>query len=269
MGYNQYKPPRKCRIPERLARAEETPEHARDRMQQNFEERTAGLKASKKACKALEILRGDEIVQEHYIGSFVTNRGGFTNICQWCDALRFPGERESICCQKGKVRLPPVPEPTPILKNLLEDKDPRSKVFKKHIIAINSALGMACMKVKHKKPPTGTFQPQVIIQGKVYYYIGALEDEQNEQPKFAALYVHDPELEGAARKNNLYLPRKTPEAERKVCEEVLIDIQNELHEYNVYVKDFQQICQIPENDLQEASFVISAKERPKEAGTRT
>ena len=128
---------------------------------------------------------------------------------------------------------------------------------------------MASMKVKHKKPPTGNYQPQVVIQGKVYYYISALEVEENETPKFAALYVYDPELEGAARRNNLYLPANTPARERQVCEEILIEIQDELHEHNLYVQDFQQICQIPDEELEDASFVITEKERPANAGTRT
>ena len=120
---------------------------------------------------------------------------------RWTEVLW--GERGSICCQCGKVRLDKLPEPTPILKQLLEDKDPRSKVFKKHIVPLNNALCLASLKVKHKNPPTGNFKPQVVIQGKAYYYIGPLEVEEGEDPKFAALYVYDPQLQDAARINNL------------------------------------------------------------------
>ena len=99
-----------------------------------------------------------------------------------------------------------MPEPPPILKGLLLFKDPRSKVFKKHIIPINNALAMASLKVRYKKPPQGNFQPQVVIQGKAYYYIGPLEVNEQGEAKFAALYVYDPQQEGAARINSLYLP---------------------------------------------------------------
>ena len=122
---------RETRLPDQLARAAQTPEQAQERMQRNFEDRTARLKGNKKACNASAIFCGDQIVKEHYIGSFTTNRGGYTNKCQHCNGLRFAGERDSICCQCGKVRLDKLPEPTPILKQLLENKDPRSKVFKK------------------------------------------------------------------------------------------------------------------------------------------
>ena len=49
----------------------------------------------------------------------------------------------------------------------------------------------------------------------------------------------------------------------------MIDIQRELLEHNRYVRDFQQICQIPDDQLQEAAFVITEKEKPSTAGTRT
>ena len=66
-----------------LARAQETPEEAQERMQREFEERAARVKANKKGCNASKILRGDQIVKEPYIGSLETNRGGDTNRCQW------------------------------------------------------------------------------------------------------------------------------------------------------------------------------------------
>ena len=125
------------------------------------------------------------------------------------------------------------------------------------------------MKGRQKQPYQGNFNPQVVIQGKAYYYIGPLEVTEQETAKFAALYVYDPQQENAARINNLYLPVGTPEKERRICEELLIEIQNELHEHNVYVRDFQQICQIPDEKIGNASFVISEKARPTNAGPRT
>ena len=85
------------------------------------------------------------------------------------------------------MSLAPVPAPTPILKNLLEGHDPRSKLFKKHIIPINNALCLVSLKVKYKKQPQGSYKPQVMIQGKAYYYIGPLEVGEGETPKFASL----------------------------------------------------------------------------------
>ena len=200
------------RLPGQLARAEETPEEALDRMQREFDERTGRQTANMKACHAEKIFSGDQLVPEHYVGSTKTTRGAYQNRCQYCNAIRFPMEKETICCQKGKVTLPAVPQPTPILKRLLEGQDPRSNVFRKHIIPINNALAMASIKVQYKKQPVGNYKPQVMIQGKAYYYIGPLQVEEGQAPKFASLYVHDPTLKGTARKNNLYLPKDTSRA---------------------------------------------------------
>ena len=49
----------------------------------------------------------------------------------------------------------------------------------------------------------------------------------------------------------------------------LLQLQNELHEHNPYIRDFLQICQIPEQEIQEASFVITEKQTPANAGPRT
>ena len=152
---------------------------------------------------------------------------------------------------------------------MLEGHDNRSRVFRKHIIPINNALAMAIIKVHYKKQPQGNYKPQVIIQGKAYYYIGPLEVEEGQAPKFASLYVHDPALEGVARKNNLYLPKYTSPTERHTVEGLLLELQEELREHNPYIRDFLQICQIPEDEIQEAAFVISEKQKPQNAGSRT
>ena len=136
-------------------------------MQGEFEERGNRLNANKKACNASAILCGNQLVQEHYIGSFYNRRGRETNRCQDCNALRFPGERYALYCQKGKVTLNKIPEPTPLLKSLLNGDNVRSIIFKKHIVAINNALAMASLKVKHKSVTHGNFQPHIIILSRV------------------------------------------------------------------------------------------------------
>ena len=226
---------RTARLPGQIARAQETPQQAQERIQRNFEARAATAGASKKACNAKAILRGDQIVEEHYLGSTRTARGGYIDKCPDCNAIRYPTEKHSICCQNAKVRLQPVPVPPPILKDLLGGQDERSRIFRKHVQAINNALAMASMKVKCKKMPHG-HTPMVTIQGKVYYFIAPLEVEEGGTPKLVSLYVHDPTLRDAARKNNLYLPNNTPKKEREICETILIQLQNELMQHNTYRK---------------------------------
>ena len=257
-----------AREPGIIRRSRETPIQRRERMQRELEERHENRRASKKGCSASKIFKGEEIVEEHYIGAFQTPTGSYENLCEYCKAIRFPNEKLH-CCHNGKVCLPPVPEPTPILKQLLAGQDRRSKVFRKHIIPMNNALALASIKIQFKKQIHGSYNPQVIIQGKAYYYIAPLEVEAGNSPKYAGLYVHDPSLEGAARTNCLYLPQNTAPSERAILETILLELQNELRENNPYIRDFLQICQIPDEEIKESAFVITEKQKPKNAGART
>ena len=71
------------------------------------------------------------------------------------------------------------------------------------------------------------------------------------------------------RQDSLYLPNDTPLSERRICQDILRDLEKELLQYNPYVRDFLRICETPEEEIQDAAFVISEKERPAEAGSRT
>ena len=93
--------------------------------------------------------------------------------------------------------------------------------------------------------------------------------EEGDEPRFAQLYVHDPTLEDVARKNNVYLPRNTTPEERRIAEGILIELQNELKGCNPYIRNFIQICEIPDEELNTATIFINEKERPADAGSRT
>ena len=81
--------------------------------------------------------------------------------------------------------------------------------------------------------------------------------------------MHDPTLDNVERKNNLYLTKNTSATERQTCEDILLELQNELRDNNPYIRDFLQICQIPEEEVQDAAFVITEKQKPQNAGART
>ena len=126
---------------------------------------------------------------------------------------------------------------------------------------------MACVKVKHKRPPSHTnYNPTIIIQGKVYYYMPALESEDGNVTDFASLYIHDPAMQETVRSHNLYLPKNTSASEKRTCESILQDLLRELAECNPYVRDFTQVCHMPEHNLHEASFVLSEKSGQNKLG---
>ena len=96
-----------------------------------------------------------------------------------------------------------------------------------------------------------------------------LEAEGQDTSKFVAFYIHDPAMVESTRNNNLFLPNSTSASEKRVCLSIAQDLRRELAACNPYVQDFLQICNIPDPELPEASFVISEKVRPKDAGSRT
>ena len=46
-------------------------------MQREYQQRNERSPANQNACHALDVLRGDQIVKEHYIGSRTTTRGTY------------------------------------------------------------------------------------------------------------------------------------------------------------------------------------------------
>ena len=57
------------------------------------------------------------------------------------------------------------------------------------------------------------------------------------------------------------MPKHVTISERNILEEILIELENELREHNPYIRDFLQICQIPEEEIKEAFFVTTETRR--------
>ena len=57
--------------------------------------------------------------------------------------------------------------------------------------------------------------------------------------------------------------------ERVISEETLIQLQGKLRQNNPYIRDFLQICPIPDEAIDVVSFVITGKQKPLSAGPRT
>ena len=53
-------------------------------------------------------------IRQHYAGSL------FDKWCKYCNAYRWTGESESICCKKGNVRLPPLKSPPKDIQDLYQ-----------------------------------------------------------------------------------------------------------------------------------------------------
>lgn len=110
----------------------------------------------------------------------------------------------SLCCLKGKVDLPFLPKPPPLLLDLLTDKEPRAQNFKENIRAYNSMFSFTSMGGKVQKSiNNGGGPPQFVLSGQNYHRIGSLIPSQGQTPKFAQLYIWDTQNENANRVKNL------------------------------------------------------------------
>ena len=249
---------------------------AKLRQEQTVKERDAAKVTQRAAMKVLrktrqagvekkEALMTEEIVNGfHHVPDLkdtVDTIGKMDIVCQFCSALKFKKETGSTCCSNGKVYLDPLPKPPDEINKLWHEDTPEGRLFRQHARSINNAVCLTSIKGKQRTFPGG-FTPNVVYEGKVTYRVGPLQAAEGEKPCFAQLYVHDPSLETGLRLSGMTIPAGTSTRQKKILQEVLVKVQNDLHQFNPFVQDFKQIVDIPETELGEAKIVISAKARP-------
>ena len=219
-------------------------------------------KSTKKAdidADPMDGLRSREILE----GSFrvnVNNLDKMTNICQFCQAVRFKKETDGVCCLKGKVRLARFSTPPMVFLELWFKDNLKANVFRNNSRAFNNGLCFSSIKVKEKR--FARYTTSIILQGKLYHLIGSLQATEGETPVFAQLYVHDPALETTQRLANMHLPTNLTRAEKEVVPVILVELQEWLKAHNPFAKSFIQVVEYPEEQMADGRLVISAKRRP-------
>ena len=102
--------------------------------------------------------------------------------CQYCDALFWLNERSNhssppkytLCCQKGKIKLPLLKESPPILNTLLNCyAGPESVYYKKNIRTLNSMLAFTSFGANIDSNINTLHGPYVFkISGQVHHLLG-------------------------------------------------------------------------------------------------
>ena len=100
------------------------------------------------------------------------------------------------------------------------------------------------------------FQPTVVFQGRLQHRFGPLQAEKGEIPRFVQLYVHDASLETSQRFKNMYVPASMSQTQKQMLEGMLATVQEALHDFNPFIKDFKQIMEIGDGQLPEGKIVI-------------
>ena len=120
----------------------------------------------------------------------VHNIGNANRVCQFCRAVSFEAELESICCGRGNLSLPEREEVPEVISKLYQNK-----TFLKHIVAYNNLIALASLGCQEPDDGVLGYRSTYKIQGKIYHRIGSLLPEHGKEPKFGQLYFFDTEYE--------------------------------------------------------------------------
>jgi hypothetical protein len=128
-------------------------------------------------------------------------------VCLSCGALIWLDERAekdkginelkvSMCCKKGKVTIPPMREPPPLLRNLFNGDHPKSSSFFVNIRNYNNMFSFTSMGGKIDSGSNdGSGPPHFVVSGQNYHRLGSLIPNDGGRPKFAQLYIYDTDNE--------------------------------------------------------------------------
>ena len=125
------------------------------------------------------------------------NDGRWNAVCQHCGAKTFFEERISnssrrnpkfgrLCCENGKIQIPLIEPPFPVLRDLLSQ---RNSFFKTHIRKFNNCLAFASICVKETSVPGGC--PNFSLQGRSCHKISHLVAPGDKTPTFVQTYSFD------------------------------------------------------------------------------
>ena len=67
--------------------------------------------------------------------------------------------------------------------------------------------------------------------------------EENEQPRFAQIYIHDPSTQHTVRVNNMNLPASLATKQTESISNTMKKLQSLMVEVNPFVKDFLHVCE--------------------------
>ena len=136
--------------------------------------------------------------KENYAGRQCTSVGSMQHECQFCQALKYPGEALGLCCNNGTVllnELQGTPEP---LLSLLQGQLPESQHFLNNLRSYNAAFQMTSF--GHERRKEGNYMPTFRIQGQVYHRIGSLLPMNGDEHRFIQIYFMGDSVEEASQR---------------------------------------------------------------------
>ena len=170
--------------------------------------------------------------------------------CPHCRALHWLAEKRSdssaaapafgMCCNSGQVRLPPIREPPEALRALFVADDAQAREFRDHIRQYNMSLAFTSLGVSEDTRVNRRGPWVFRILGQLSHYSGALVPDANEAPRYAQLYLYDPQI--ACEQRMIRNPNLRPTTMR-----LLQDLLTQSHRYAPLYKQAYEILEAEEN----------------------
>ena len=115
----------------------------------------------------------------------VTDIGDMNRVCQHCNALTFPNERKGLCCNNGKVSMPPLPSAPDALLQLYSGSHSLSQHFLKNIQQFNGLFKFtsfgANIQLMSDNNGNRAWTPNFKVLGQIYHRLTQIFiDETND-----------------------------------------------------------------------------------------
>jgi hypothetical protein len=228
------------------ARASETPEQTATRRSRDTSCHK-GAKDAKWAFMNRAAFNYDP--KENFADHDLINIGRMSIVCKHCQALKWEGETDGMCCSNGKVKLPELSFPIEPLKSLLLGDSANAKHFKENLRKYNSSFQMTSFGATEIREPG--YMPTFKIQGQIYHQIDSLLPQPNEEHKFLQIFFMNNGQVEAKRRCEI-IPGIKPN--------IVHELQQMLHQHNAYIKSFKTALEKMPRD--EYKIVIKADQVP-------
>ncbi|KAJ1273706.1 hypothetical protein BS78_05G005300 [Paspalum vaginatum] len=179
--------------------------------------------------------------------SKIWNFGKPTHRCKHCNALLWYEERLrpkvstkkpafGMCCNQGKIRLPPLKKPPQYLDNLLNGEGKDSKNFRENIRTYNSMFSFTSTGGIVDREINNGHGPYVFrLHGQNYHHIGTLIPEEGSKPRWAQLYIYDTENEV----QNRISASRSADGKSPLDPNIVAGLQSMLDNNNVLAQSFR------------------------------
>ena len=180
--------------------------------------------------------------------------GAMSFKCGHCAALKWKGESPGMCCNNGRVNLPPLQVPPEPLQALLLRTSPHTTNFHANIRQYNGAFQMTSFGTTGLDAREHGYMPTFRIQGQVYHRAGSLMPPEGQEAKFLQIYFVGDEIE-QARLRGINQPR--------VKQDNVLQLQKMLREHNIYVKTFKSALERMSTSTDTYFIQIHASKTPQ------